>query len=96
MKNDEVIDAAENCTYDNYAASEEDFATIFPEAGQNIEFIGDFVDRVGEDEAGDICRRLWQRPMEKAKAMGKHGLLFYELDHKKEFYPTKRDSDLDG
>lgn len=96
MKNIQVIDSAENCAYDIYAASEEDFAAIVPEPGQDIEFIGDVFERLGKAEAAALLQRLWPHPVEKPKARGIHGTLFYELDEKKEFYPTKRERDLDG
>lgn len=96
MKNIQIIDSAENCAYDIFAASDEDFAAIFPEPGQDVEFIGDVFERLGESEAAALFQRLWPHPVEKPKARGIHGTLFYGLDQKKEFYPTKRERDLHG
>ena len=39
MKNIQIIDGAVNCVYDVFAASEEEFALIFPES-QDVAFIG--------------------------------------------------------
>lgn len=96
MKNILVIDGAENCAYDIFAASEEDFKLIYPAEGQDIEFIDDFFNRVGENKATETCDRLWKNFVPKKSAVGIHGILFYQLNNKKEFYPNKRDSDLDG
>ncbi|MFC4671246.1 hypothetical protein ACFO5X_22030 [Seohaeicola nanhaiensis] len=40
--------------------------------------------------------RMWRRPVARKDIRGIDGILFYELTHKKKFYPNKRDSDLDG
>lgn len=94
MKAIQVIDAALNCTYDVFAASEEDFRSIFPEPGQDIEFIYDFVERAGEKVADVVCGRLWKNRLDKKHVTGIHGTLFYQLDHKKKFYPTKKESEM--
>jgi len=94
MKNIQIIDAALNCTYDVFAASEEDFRLIFPGPGQDIEFIDDFIERAGEDVADEVCGRLWKNRVEKQDVAGIHGTLFFELDHKKKFYPTKKASEM--
>ena len=52
MKNIQVIDGASNCSYDIYAVTEEEFHVLFPDAGQDIEFIEDAIDRIGDDELG--------------------------------------------
>jgi hypothetical protein len=44
VKNIQVIDGAENCVYDILAATEEEFAQIFP-AGEHVAFIDDVVAR---------------------------------------------------
>jgi hypothetical protein len=93
MKNIQVIDGARNCAYDIFSASDSDFAAIFPR-GRDIEFIDDFCSRVGARRAAPIVRRLWAAPIDKKKVQGIHGTLFYELDYKKRFYPTKREADL--
>jgi len=46
----QIIGGALNCTYDIFAASEEEFALIFP-SGADVEFISDFYDRAGEETA---------------------------------------------
>jgi hypothetical protein len=83
-----------NCAYDVFPASEADFAVLFPD-GQDVEFIEDFWQRVGAKKAGDIVRRLYAKRADKKTIHGIHGTLFYQLEFKKQFYPTKREADLD-
>jgi len=92
MKNIQVIDGAENCAYDTFAATDKEFALIFP-AGQDIEFIDDFVRRVGKKRAGKVLAALRRRRQNKKEIQGLHGTLFYELAFKKKYYPTKKDNE---
>lgn len=92
-KNIQVIDGADNCTYSIFSAAPEDFSKIFPE-GRDVEFINDFISRVGDDAANIIANRLWSMPVEKKGVIGIHGTLFYELDLKREFYPTKKETEM--
>ena len=95
MKNIQVIDGAMNCSYDIFSVAEEEFNILFPEAGQDIEFIEDVIERVGDDERlGRVMRNVWARPVKKPDVIGIHGTLFYELSWKKEFYPTKKSSEI--
>jgi len=93
VKNIQVIDGADNCTYDLYAATEEEFEEIFPN-GTNVEFIEDYFDRVGEKRAIEITGNLWKRLVNKSEAQGIHDTLFYQLLHKKHYYPTKKESEM--
>ena len=36
---------------------------------------------------------IWGRRVPKSEAHGIHGLLFYELENKKVYYPTRRDEE---
>jgi hypothetical protein len=93
LKNIQVIDGADNSTYSIFAATEEEFEAIFP-AGADIEFAEDFFER-GSDEMGTrITTELWKRPVAKKYVRGIHGTLFYQLTHKKRYYPTKRESEM--
>ena len=92
MKNIMVIDGAINCAYDIFVAAEEEFALLFPEPEQDVQFVEDVFDRPGVPET---LQRLWTRPIHKQHANGIHGTLFVGLVDAKEFYPNKRDSDLD-
>lgn len=92
MKNIQVIDGAENAVYDIFEATEEEFGLIFPE-GQDVAFIDEVMARGPENELNEAFTRIWQRRILKRNAMGIHGVLFYELDHKKQYYPTRHDEE---
>ncbi|CAN7757138.1 hypothetical protein LJR084_007046 [Variovorax sp. LjRoot84] len=82
-----------NCVSDILAATDEEFSLIFP-AGQDVAFIDEVYER-GLDEAtlNSAFKALWTRRVVKAQAMGIHGLLFYQLDEKKPYYPIRRDEE---
>ena len=92
MKNIQVIDGAINSVYDIFQATDEEFAQIFP-PGQNIAFIDEVYDRVGEKQLDLVFNNIWQRRIPKTQVDGIHGTLFYELEEKKPFYPTRRDEE---
>lgn len=94
MKNVQIIDGADNCTYSIFAFTEEEFKFVFPEADQDIEFIEDVIKRVGDETLGKIMKPVWSRVLDKKNVHGIHGTLFYELQFKKKYYPTKRDSEM--
>jgi hypothetical protein len=78
-KNIQVIDGARNCTYSTFGIDEYNFKLIFPD-NQDIEFIRDFVKRVGKKRARNILDKLFSNPIDKKKVNGIHGTLFYELE----------------
>ena len=92
MKNIQVIDGADNSVYDIFAATEEEFVLIFPD-GQDVAFIEEVLARGPEKQLDEAFTRIWERRIPKRDAMGIHGLLFYELDHKMQYYPTRRDEE---
>jgi hypothetical protein len=92
MKNVMIIDGAVNCAYDIFQMTEEQFKTIFPVEGQDIAFI----DEIDEKTLNNInFAEIWRRPVAKKSVDGIAGTLFYQLPQKKEFYPNRKDSDLD-
>lgn len=92
MRNIQIIDGADNAVFDIFAATEEEFALIFP-SGQDVAFIDEVQARI-EQAALDVAfAAIWSRRVPKAKAMGIHGILFYELEKKKVYYPTRRDEE---
>lgn len=95
MKTILVIDGADNCAYDCFRTTDEFFKVLFPAEGQDIDFIEDFIQRCGDRSYDDEFNQLWNSPIRKKDVSGIDGILFYELLHKKEFYPNKMDSDLD-
>lgn len=92
MKNIQVIDGANNSVYDIFAATEEEFALIYPK-GEDVAFIREVMARGPEKELREAFVCIWKRRIPKRDAMGIHGILFYELDHKMKYYPTRRDEE---
>lgn len=92
MKNIQVIDGADNSVYDIFAATEEEFGLIFPN-GQDVAFISEVMARGPKQKLDEAFSRIWKRRMPKADAMGIHGLLFYELDHKMKYYQARKDEE---
>ena len=92
MKNVQIIDGAQNCVYDIFSATDEEFALVFPE-GTDIAFIHD-VYANGDKHLLDVAfKNIWQRRVKKSEAHGVHGIIFYELDVKKAYYPTRKDEE---
>jgi len=83
MKNVQVIDGADNCTYSIYAFTD-------------VEFIEDALERLGTEALDRILDKIWARPVRKPDVVGIHGTLFYELARKKRFYPSKSERDVAG
>lgn len=94
MKNIQIIDGAKNCSYEIYSVTDDEFRVLFPEEGQDIEFIEDAIRRVGDKKLGQMMSAVWKRPVAKVNVVGIHGTLFYELLFKKKYYPTKKDSEM--
>lgn len=48
----------------------------------------------GPQEALDAAfDRIWKRRIPKKDVIGIHGLLFYELEYKEQYYPTRKDEE---
>ncbi len=92
MKNIQIIDGAQNCVYDIFAATEDEFALIFPE-GTDVAFIEEVYSRGDVQRLDAAFENIWKRRIPKAEANGIHGIIFYELAEKKVYYPTRRDED---
>ncbi len=90
MKNIQVIDGADNCVYDIFAATDDEFSVIFPE-GTDIAFIDEVYAREEQKTLEEIFNRIWNRRIQKCQANGIHGTLFYDLERKKNYYPTRQD-----
>lgn len=93
MKNIQVIDPADNCTYSIFSIDDEPFEILFPNE-QDIEFIDDFMARVGQEQALKILTSLWKNEINKKEVHGINGTLFYQLAYKKRYYPTKREAEM--
>jgi hypothetical protein len=93
MKNIQVIDGAMNCTYDIFSATEKEFKLIF-ENGTDIEFSSDAEVRIGSEEFSSLIGKLWDRRVDKKTVNGIHGTIFFGLDYKKQYYPTKIEREM--
>lgn len=93
MKNVQIIDGAANATFSIFEATEQEYAAIFPD-GRDMELVEDLIARLGESEAGRVLAPLWTRPILKCNALGIHGTLFYDNDHRT-IPVTKREVDWD-
>ncbi|MES2148272.1 MAG: hypothetical protein V4508_00625 [Pseudomonadota bacterium] len=92
VKNIQVIDGAINCVYDIFSATEEEYSLIFP-SGTDIAFI-DEVYKYGNSQLLDIAfSNIWKRRVRKCEALGIHGIVFYELNEKIIYYPSRRDDE---
>ena len=97
MKNIQIIDGAANATYSIFQATSEEFATLFPNLGQDIEVVEDYVLRVGEPQATKTLSKLWERPIHKRDVNGIHGTLYYDYHKRLKYLPvTKREIDRDA
>ena len=92
MKNIQVIDGADNCVYDIFAATDEEFALVF-QTGQDIAFINEVYSRADTADLDRTFAMIWGRRLLKSDVIGIHGTLFYDLDHKSIYYPTRRDEE---
>ena len=96
MKNIQIISGAANATFSLFQVTEEEFEAIFP-GGSDIELIEDLIDRLGEVSAGAVLTSIWNRPILKREALGIHGTLFYDNEHRRDHIPlSKREVDWDS
>jgi hypothetical protein len=89
MKNVQVIDSADNCVYDVFQLTSDDFALLFG-SDSDIAFAGDFDAR---DDLEPVFARMWASRIPKALAQGIHGTYFIGLEPKAKYYPTRKDED---
>lgn len=92
MKNIQIIDGAENCVYDIFKSTDEEFSLIFP-TGTDIAFIEEVYARGDEAILDNAFNNIWQRRIKKSEVDGIHGIIFYELPQKMFFYPTRKDEE---
>jgi hypothetical protein len=93
MKNVQIIDGASNATFSLFQATDDEFAAIFPD-GRDMELVEDLIERLGEGKAGEVLTPLWGRPVLKREALGLHGTLFYDNEHRT-IPVSKREVDWD-
>jgi hypothetical protein len=91
MRNIQIIDEALNCTFSLFQATEEEFALLFPEPRQDIQYAEDLFQLPEQTEITAALNRIWERPIRKQDAHGIHGTIFYGLERYKEWYREKRE-----
>lgn len=92
VKNIQVVDGADNAVYDIFAATDEEFALIFPNRA-DVAFIDEVYQQHSPQALYAAVTEIWKRRVPKRQAMGIHGMLFYGCEHKKVYYPTRRDEE---
>jgi hypothetical protein len=92
MKNIQIFDGDVNAVYDIFAATDDEFALIFS-AGTDVAFIDEVYQQQSADVLDAAFTAIWARRVPKIQAMGIHGILFYESEQKKPYYPTRRDEE---
>jgi hypothetical protein len=95
VKNIQVIDGAQNCTFSIFQATEEEFALIFPAPGQDIQYAEDIKLCPDADAVFAALTKVWERPVRKQDANGIHGTLFYDLQRYKTVFRENRESAVD-
>jgi len=89
VKNIQIVDGADNCTFSIFQATDAEFALLFPAEEQDIQFAEDL-----DEGCTSALEAIWKRPIEKRDAMGLHGTLFYEFGHRRKHFPaSKRERD---
>jgi hypothetical protein len=92
VKNIQVFDGADNAVYDIFAATDDEFALIFPD-NTDVAFIDEVYEKQLSHVLDAAFAGIWKRRVPKRQAIGIHGILFYEYEHKKVYYPTRRDEE---
>ncbi|KGF81759.1 hypothetical protein IA69_10905 [Massilia sp. JS1662] len=92
MNNIQVFDGADNAAYDIFAATDDEFRLIFPH-GTDVAFIDEVYQAQPSQVLDAAFTEIWKRRVPKSQAMGIHGILFYECEYKKVYYPTRRDEE---
>jgi hypothetical protein len=92
VKNIQVIDGAVNCVYDIFQATDEEFDAIF-QTGKDVAFIDEVYASGSKELLDQVFKAIWARRIPKSQVQGIHGLLFYELENKKPYYPTRVDEE---
>ncbi len=54
FKNVQIVDGALNATYSLFQATAEEFDVVFPQPGQDMEIVEDFLSRAGQAVAADF------------------------------------------
>jgi len=89
MRNILIIDRAVNATFSVFQATDEEFATLFPN-GEEIDVVEDVIQRAGDAIAAEIFARVWERPILKSEVQGIHATLIYDEPSRRDYLPSSR------
>lgn len=90
MRYVQIVEPADNCMFDVFAATPEEFSLIFPgQPAQDIEFAEDFYERLGDDRAKELLSHLWVRRQDKRLVPGIQGTLFFQYPERRAYFPTR-------
>ncbi|MBO9724965.1 MAG: hypothetical protein J7530_11370 [Novosphingobium sp.] len=89
MKNVQIIDSAANATFSLFQVTDDEFSAIFP-SDSEMQIAEDVFERLGKQEANRVIGPMWNRPILKRDAVGIHGTLFYDSEHRREYLPASR------
>lgn len=92
MKHVQVIGKAANGVFDIFAVDDKVFDLIFP-TGADIAFAEDLKRHPQVKRIAAGLEEAWKNRIPKRLVRGIHGTLFYELQHKRQYYPTLRDEE---
>ena len=96
MRNVLIVDGAANATFSVFQMTETEFGLSFPQPGQDIAFIEDVIGALGDEAAARMLKPVWERPIPRSEALGIHGLLIFEGEARRPFYPASgREMDFD-
>jgi len=90
MMNIQIIDGATNCTFSRFQATDEEFALLFPEPRQDIQYAEGLAHLPDHAKIAAALARL-REPVRKQDVQGIHGTLFYGLERYKRWYREKRE-----
>jgi hypothetical protein len=91
MRNIQVIDGADTCTFLVFQATVEEFAAVFPGPEQDMQFAEDL-----DEQALKALAAIWDRPIPGGDSNSIHGTLFHGFGEKRRQFPeTKRMRDWD-
>jgi len=87
MKNIQIIDGAANATFSLFQVTDDEFLALFP-SGSEMQIVEDVFERLGQEEASRVIGPMWSRPILKRDVVGIHGTLFYDSDHRRDYFPA--------
>ena len=86
MKNIQIIDGADNCTFSIFQATDREFRRSFP-AVDRISSSPNSSSNASVPRGSAVLTPIWERPIAKKDVKGLHGTLFYGFQSRKPLLP---------